>query len=231
MMTEHAVGELEEKIGYCFNNKTLLKQALTHSSFVNEQRINKYEDYERLEFLGDAVLELIVSDYLFHTYSEMREGELTKMRATLVCGTALAYCSKDLDIGKYLLLGKGELAAGGRWKDNITADVMEAVIGAIYLDGGHEEAVKFINHFVLSDMDNNCSIYDSKTLLQEYIQKRGNATLRYVVVDENGPDHKKEFVIEARINDKMMGRGVGKTKKAAEQQAAHEALLASKAKN
>lgn len=229
MLIEKSIEELEEKIGYCFKDKALIRQALTHSSFVNEQRINRKEDYERLEFLGDAVLELITSDFLFHRFSDMQEGELTKMRATLVCGSALAFCARDIKIGKYLLLGKGELAAGGRWKETITADVVEAVIGAIYLDGGYDEAAKFINRFVLSDIENKKLLYDSKTLLQEYIQKRGNATLQYVVVAENGPDHEKEFVIEARINDQMMGKGVGRTKKAAEQQAAYEALLASKA--
>lgn len=186
MLTEQQMEELEKKIGYCFKEKELLKQALTHSSFVNEQRINKLPDYERLEFLGDAVLEFVTSSFLFRHYPDMREGEMTRKRASLVCGSALAYCAKDLNLGNYIRLGKGEEAAGGRGKETITSDVMEAIIGAIYLDGGVEEAAAYIKRFVLSDLEDKQLFYDSKTLLQEYIQKNGDTTLHYVVVDENG---------------------------------------------
>lgn len=230
MLTEQQMEELEKRIGYCFREKALLKQALTHSSFVNEQRINKLPDYERLEFLGDAVLEFVSSSFLFRHYPDMREGELTRKRASLVCGSALAYCAKDLELGQYIRLGKGEEAAGGRKKETITSDVMEAIIGAIYLDGGIKEAAAYIERFVLSDLENKQLFYDSKTLLQEYIQKRGGTTLHYEVVDEKGPDHEKEFVVEVSVNGEIMGSGVGRTKKAAEQRAAYEALLASKGK-
>lgn len=230
MLTEQQIEELEKKIGYCFKEKSLLKQALTHSSFVNEQRINKLPDYERLEFLGDAVLEFVTSSFLFRTYPNMKEGDMTRKRASLVCGSALAYCAKDLELGRYIRLGKGEEAAGGRGKETITSDVMEAIIGAVYLDGGVDEASAYIKRFILSDLEDKQLFYDSKTLLQEYIQKNGDATLYYEVVDERGPDHEKEFVVEVRVNGEMMGRGAGRTKKAAEQRAAYEALLASKGK-
>lgn len=230
MLTDGSLKQLEEKIGYSFKDKALIKQALTHSSFANEQKINKKLDYERLEFLGDAVLELVSSTFLFGRYPELREGELTKKRSTLVCGSSLAYCAKDIDIGSFILLGKGEEATGGRDRESITSDVMEAIIGAIYLDGGYEPAAAFIHQFVLSDLEDKQLFYDSKTILQEYVQRERNATLDYEVIDESGPDHDKKFVIEARVNGTTMGRGVGKTKKAAEQQAAYEALLASKVK-
>ncbi|NLL75709.1 MAG: ribonuclease III [Clostridiales bacterium] len=228
MLTENALEQLEKRIGYCFKDKNLLKQALTHSSFANEQKINKLQDYERLEFLGDAVLELVTSTFLYEKHPEMPEGQLTKKRSMLVCGPALAFCAKDIEVGKYILLGKGEEATGGRGRESITADVMEAIIGAIYLDGGYGAASVFIHRFVLSDLENKELFYDSKTLLQEEVQKDSRGTLRYELVSETGPDHDKEFVIEARVNGKILGRGIGKTKKAAEQQAAYEALLACK---
>ena len=230
MLTEETLKQLEQKINYSFTDRALLRQALTHSSFANEQKINKKLDYERLEFLGDAVLELVSSTFLFDRYPELREGDLTRMRSTLVCGSSLAYCAKDIDVGSYLLLGKGEEATGGRGRESITSDVMEAIIGAIYLDGGYDEASAFIHQFVLSDLENKQLFYDSKTLLQEYVQREKNATLNYEVIDESGPDHDKRFVIEVRVNGMTMGKGEGKTKKAAEQQAAYEALLASRTK-
>lgn len=225
MLTEKLFEQLEQKIGYCFDNRTLLKQAITHSSFANEQKINKLYDYERLEFLGDAVLELVTSAFLFMKHPEMPEGQLTKKRSTLVCGPALSFCAKDIDIGKYILLGKGEENTGGRQRDSITSDVMEAIIGAIYLDGGYDKAESFIHRFILSDLENKQLFYDSKTLLQEEIQKDNNGTLLYELISEAGPDHDKVFVVEARVNGKVLGKGAGKTKKAAEQQAAYEALL------
>jgi len=225
-----AIEELQGKIGYTFQNKALLKQALTHSSFANEQKINKLKDYERLEFLGDAVLELVSSEFLFKENPQMPEGQLTKLRASMVCEPALAYCAKDIDLGSYILLGRGEESTGGRGRSSITSDVMEAVIGAIFLDGGIDEAKKYINRFVLSDLENKILFLDSKTLLQEEIQKKSDAHLRYELTGESGPDHNKEFRVEAYLNDELVGAGTGHTKKAAEQQAAYEALLRLKGK-
>ncbi len=230
MLTEESINELEKKIEYCFREKALLKQALTHSSFVNEQRIKKLPDYERLEFLGDAVLELTTSDFLFRRFPDVREGELTKRRASIVCGSSLAQCAENISLGEYILMGRGDESAGGRHKENMISDVMEAVIGAIYLDGGFKKAVAFIQRFVLSDFEEKRLFYDSKTLLQEYVQKEKGAVLDYVLVNEYGPDHSREFVVEARVNGNTVGKGIGKTKKGAEQQAAYEALLAAKVK-
>jgi ribonuclease-3 len=217
--------ELQEKIGYKFENEALLKQAITHSSFSNEQKINKIDNYERLEFLGDAVLELVSSEFLYNENKNMPEGQLTRLRASMVCEPALAYCARDIELGSYILLGKGEEATGGRRRDSIISDVMEAVIGAIFLDGGIENAKKFIHRFILSDLENKILFMDSKTLLQEEIQKTSGAQLRYELVGETGPDHDKEFSVEAYLNDKLIGKGSGRTKKAAQQQAAYEALL------
>lgn len=161
---KYSLDELEKKIGYEFTDKKLLKQALTHSSFANEQKINRLDDYERLEFLGDAVLELTSSEFLFFAHPELPEGKLTKLRSSMVCEPALAYCARDLELGKYMLLGRGEEATGGRNRDSITSDAMEAVIGALYLDGGFEVAKKFIHRFVLSDLENKILFYDSKTV-------------------------------------------------------------------
>lgn len=219
-----ALCELQGKIGYQFQDETLLKQALTHSSFANEQKINKLNNYERLEFLGDAVLELVSSEFLFNENKDMPEGQLTRLRASMVCEPALAYCARDINLNSFILLGKGEEATGGRKRDSITSDVMEAVIGAIFLDGGIENAQKFIYRFVLSDLEDKILFMDSKTLLQEEIQKKNTAQLRYELIGETGPDHDKEFQVEAYLDDKLIGSGVGRTKKAAEQQAAYEAL-------
>ncbi|MBQ2257480.1 MAG: ribonuclease III [Lachnospiraceae bacterium] len=227
---KEALRELQDKIGYQFKDESLLKQALTHSSFANEQKINKLNNYERLEFLGDAVLELVSSEFLFNENKDMPEGQLTRLRASMVCEPALAYCARDIELGSYILLGKGEEATGGRKRDSITSDVMEAVIGAIFLDGGIENAKEFINHFVLSDLENKILFLDSKTLLQEEIQKKNTAQLRYELVGETGPDHDKQFSVEAYLDDKLIGSGVGRTKKAAEQQAAYEALMKLKGK-
>lgn len=227
---KEALRELQDKIGYHFKDESLLKQALTHSSFANEQKINKLNNYERLEFLGDAVLELVSSEFLFNENKDMPEGQLTRLRASMVCEPALAYCARDIELGSYILLGKGEEATGGRKRDSITSDVMEAVIGAIFLDGGIENAKEFIYHFVLSDLENKILFLDSKTLLQEEIQKKNTAQLRYELVGETGPDHDKQFSVEAYLDDKLIGSGVGRTKKAAEQQAAYEALMKLKGK-
>lgn len=225
MATGHAIKELEERVGYTFQNKHLLKQALTHSSYANEQKIKKNGDYERLEFLGDAVLELISSEFLFKSHPDMPEGKLTKLRSSLVCEPALAQCAKEIDLGSYMLLGKGEEATGGRKRDSITSDVMEALIGALYLDGGFQTAYKFIHKYILSDIEHRILFYDSKTMLQEMIQTKPNQVLEYNLLDEIGPDHDKEFVVEALLNGVRVGFGQGKTKKNAEQKAAYEAIL------
>ena len=225
MTQEYTLEELEQKIGYRFKDRRLLKQALTHSSYANEQKINKLKDYERLEFLGDAVLELVSSDFLFHENPQMPEGKLTKLRSSMVCEPALAYCAKDLQLGNYMLLGKGEEATGGRNRDSITSDAMEAVIGALYLDGGFQTAHDFIHRFVLSDLENKILFYDSKTVLQELIQTEAGSRFSYELKGEAGPDHNKEFLVDAVLNEQVIGSGRGRTKKAAEQQAAYEAIM------
>lgn len=228
---KEALQELQGKIGYRFQNEALLKQALTHSSFANEQKINKLNNYERLEFLGDAVLELVSSEFLYNENKDMPEGQLTRLRASMVCEPALAYCARDIQLNTYILLGKGEEATGGRTRDSIISDVMEAVIGAIFLDGGIENAQRFIYRFVLSDLEDKILFMDSKTLLQEEIQRNNTAQLRYELVGETGPDHDKQFSVRAFLDDKLIGSGVGRTKKAAEQQAAYEALKRLKGRN
>ena len=219
---------LEKTIGYNFKDKMLLKQALTHSSYANEQKIRKNKDYERLEFLGDAVLELVTSEFLFHDNPQMPEGKLTKMRSSLVCEPSLAGCAKEINLGDYLFLGKGEEATGGRFRESIISDVMEALIGALYLDGGFSSAKDFIHCFILKDYKNRILFYDSKTVLQEMIQTKPHQNLVYDLLEEKGPDHNKEFVVQAVLNGQKIGYGVGKTKKAAEQQAAYEAILSIK---
>ncbi|MBD5460099.1 MAG: ribonuclease III [Lachnospiraceae bacterium] len=225
MLAGYDLEELEKRIGYRFSDRGLLRQALTHSSFTNEQKINKNGNYERLEFLGDAVLELISSDFLFHRFTEKPEGELTKMRASMVCEPALAFCARDLELGKFMLLGRGEEANGGRERESITSDVMEAVIGAIYLDGGLERAREYIFRFVLSDLEDKQLFYDSKTNLQELVQGEMKQDVQYRLVEEKGPEHDKVFEAEVLIGGNVIGRGSGRTKKAAEQRAAYEALL------
>lgn len=219
------MSQLEQKIGYQFQNRSLLKQALTHSSYANEQKINKTGDYERLEFLGDAVLELVSSDFLYKEHPDLPEGQLTRKRSSMVCEPALAFCAKEISLEQYILLGKGEEATGGRTRDSIISDVMEATIGAIYLDSGIEEAKKFIHRFVLSDLENKVLFYDAKTILQELVQRDNQGALRYELRKEEGPEHAKIFTVEAYVGDVMVGCGKGHSKKSAEQQAAYEALL------
>lgn len=216
---------LEERIGYRFNDRSLLKQALTHSSFTNEQKIRRTQNYERLEFLGDAVLELVSSEFLFREHGEMSEGELTKLRASMVCEPSLAFCARDLELGKFMLLGKGEENTGGRRRDSIVSDVMEALIGAIYLDGGMGAAKVFIDRFVLSDLEDKRLFYDSKSNLQELVQGKLKKELEYDLLEESGPEHDKLFRVSVRMGSETLGTGEGRTKKAAEQQAAYRALL------
>ena len=225
------VKELEEKIGYNFKDSHLLRHAVTHSSYVNEKHMKKADCNERLEFLGDAVLELISSEYLFFENQTMPEGELTKLRASMVCEKALAFCARDLELGSYLLLGKGEDATGGRFRESITSDALEALIGAIYLDGGFANAKEFITRFVLNDLENKKLFYDSKTILQEIVQRDFNEPLSYELLAEEGPDHDKKFRMQAKIGEKAYGVGVGHTKKGAQQLAAYETILLLKKTN
>ena len=222
---EERIIQLEQKIQYSFRNRQLIIQALTHSSCANERKINKSEDYERLEFLGDAVLELISSEYIYRMYSDMSEGKMTKYRSSIVCEPALAFCAREIGLQQYIMLGKGEETTGGRGRDSIVSDVMEAVIGAIYLDSGIDEAKRFIHRFILSDLEHKQLFYDAKTILQEEVQKENRGTLYYRLVREEGPEHDKTFVVEAMIGDVKVGMGTGHSKKAAEQKAAYEALI------
>lgn len=222
---EKELDNLENEIGYQFKDKSLLKQALTHSSFSNEQKIRKWKNYERIEFLGDAVLELVSSDYFYRTYPEETEGNLTKMRAAAVCEQALAITARQLKLGSYMIFGKGEEANGGRERESIIADAVEAVIGAIYLDASLEDAKKFIYRFVLNDLDHKRLFYDAKSILQEHIQETKAGELVYELIREEGPEHDKLFVVEARLNDVTIGSGEGKSKKTAQQHAAYDALL------
>ncbi len=216
--------EFQTRIGYEFNNKNLLRQALTHSSYANEKRMKKTACNERLEFLGDAVLELVSSEFLFTNYPQKPEGELTRLRASIVCEPTLALCTEDIDLGKYLYLGKGEDKTGGRSRKSILSDTLEAVIGAIYLDGGFASAKEFILKFIMTDIENKKLFYDSKTILQEEVQSV-HGQIEYVLQNENGPDHDKSFEVVAIINGEAYSTGKGHTKKAAEQQAAYLALL------
>ena len=222
---------LENKIGYIFNDKELLQSALMHSSYTNERRLPKYKCNERLEYLGDAVLELVSSEYIFSTNETMPEGEMTKLRASIVCEPSLALCARDIHLGDFLLLGKGEEATGGRHRDSVTSDALEALIGAIYLDGGFASAKEFIKKVVLNDLENKKLFYDSKTILQELVQGHFTEALSYHLVKEEGPDHNKSFVVEAYIGETSYCQGSGRTKKAAEQEAAYHTILELRKKN
>ena len=219
------LAELEQKIGYTFADKNKLLLAVTHSSYANEHKGRKKENNERLEFLGDAVLEVVSSEFLFFEHQTMPEGELTKKRASMVCEPALAFCARDIDLGEYLLLGKGEEATGGRKRDSVTSDAMEALIGAIYLDGGFASAKEFIHRFILNDLENKKLFFDSKTILQEIVQGSSDEHVSYELIREEGPDHNKTFCTAVRIGGRTYGEGEGRTKKASEQQAAYQAIL------
>ncbi len=218
------LNQLEKSIGYIFQNKEMLVHALTHSSYTNDRKMAKSMCNERLEFLGDAILEMISSEYLYSCYPEKAEGDLTKMRASLVSEKPLAAVAEDIDLGQYLFLGHGEERTGGRTRDSVTSDAVEALLGAIYLDGGMEPAKKFTLSFILNDIENKQLFYDSKTVLQELIQKYHKGNLKYDIVKEEGPDHNKCFGVNAIIDDKVIGYGEGRTKKAAQQAAAYDAI-------
>lgn len=216
---------LEEKLGYKFKNINLLENALTHSSYANEVRDGTSSN-ERLEFLGDSVLSIIVSEFIYKKFANQPEGELTKLRASLVCEKSLCGFSRELDLGKYLRLGKGEEKGGGRNRDSILADAFEAVLAAMYLDGGFEVARNHVLRFVKEEIEHTDdeAFKDYKTLLQEIIQRNPEESVAYFLTGESGPDHNKLFTVEVRLNSNVIGKGEGRSKKQAEQMAAKQAL-------
>lgn len=217
------IKDLQNKLEYTFKDEALLLRALSHSSYVNENH-SAGESNERLEFLGDSVLGLITAENFFKNYKTLPEGELTKLRAATVCEKSLAGFAKQLDLGRYLLLGKGEILTGGRERPSIQADAFEAIIAAIYLDGGMEEARKFVLKYIEEAIRHQQSIKDYKTMLQEVVQRNPGEIVEYVLAGETGPDHDKRFEVEVHLNSNVIGRGIGKSKKRAEQEAAREAL-------
>lgn len=215
--------ELEKKIGYSFNNKELLLNALTHSSYANEHSVPEMCN-ERLEFLGDSVLGFITAEYYYTFFSHRPEGELTKLRAQTVCEKSLFAFAKRIDLGSYLRLGKGEIATGGAERPSIVSDGFEALIAAIYLDGGMDAAKDFVLRFLKTASSVTEEVRDYKTILQEIVQKNPGEELTYVHIGESGPDHDKRFEVEVHLNSNIIGKGIGRSKKAAEQAAAKEAL-------
>ena len=215
----------ERNLKYTFKDKNLIKNALVHSSYANEVRKGVTSN-ERLEFLGDSVLSVIVAEYLFNKFPNLPEGELTKIRASLVCEKSLCSFSRELDLGKYLKLGKGEEKGGGRERDSILADAFEAVLAAMYLDGGMEVAKNHVLRFVIPELDHTEDevFKDYKTALQEIIQRNPEESVSYYLTGESGPDHNKIFEVEVRLNSNVIGKGKGKSKKRAEQMAAKQAL-------
>ncbi|MDO4632560.1 MAG: ribonuclease III [Eubacteriales bacterium] len=220
------ISELETIIGYTFQDKELLENAMRHSSFANECRLHNVKDNERLEFLGDAVLELTSSEFLYQNYPDLPEGQLSRLRASIVCEPTLAQCAADVELSSFLRLGKGEELTGGRNRDSIVSDALEALIGAIYLDGGFTDAKEFVLRFIMNDIENKKLFYDSKTILQELVQSRYKGeVIRYQLTGEEGPDHDKTFIVQLFVGEKAFESGSGRTKKAAEQQAAYRTIL------
>ena len=218
------IDDLLNSIGYSFKNEKLLVTALTHKSYVvNNAELGDVNN-ERMEYLGDAVLEVVTSDFLYKNYKDMSEGEMTKLRASLVCEPALAIDAREFNLQDFIYLGKGEENTGGRNRDSIISDAFEALIGAIYLDGGMNEATKFINTFVLNDIEHKQTFFDSKTVLQERVDSTNLGKVQYEIISENGPDHNKVFDAVVKLNDETIGKGTGHTKKQAEQKAAIDAL-------
>ena len=219
------IKDLEAAIGYRFQNITLLQNALSHSSYANERYHNSLMSNERLEFLGDSVLGMLVAEYLYKNFPDRPEGELTRMRADMVCEQALAQVANKLGLGKHLLLGHGEEQGGGRNRASILADGVESVIAACYLDGGMDAAKKIVDAFILSDVPvTKLHNADYKTALQERVQKQKNQVLSYELVGESGPDHDKRFAVVVKLNGEVIGEGIGSSKKRAEQDAARVAL-------
>nr|WP_245676791.1 ribonuclease III [Bacillus solimangrovi] len=217
---------LLKRIGVSFKDEKLLMKAFTHSSYVNEHRAKPFEDNERLEFLGDAVLELTVSKYLFEQYPKMSEGDLTKLRAAIVCEPSLVQFAEDLSFGSFILLGKGEEMTGGRTRPALLADVFEAFIGALYLDQGIETVNVILKKVVFPKISEGAfsHVMDYKSQLQEFVQRGGQQAVEYKIIEEKGPAHNREFVSKVMLADQELGIGIGKSKKEAEQKAAEEAL-------
>ncbi|MDR2182729.1 MAG: ribonuclease III [Clostridiales bacterium] len=218
---------IEEILGYCFNNADVLNQALIHSSYVNENRMNSAAHNERLEFLGDAVLELATSEYIYTCFPDMTEGEMSKLRASVVNEATLAKCARERNFGEFLKLGRGEMANGGAQRESILADTFEAIIGAIYLDGGYDAAKGFILRALETDihsMKGLTWISDCKTHLQEQLQKNSQEPIEYYVIKEEGPEHNKIFTVELAHGGRVMAQGSGRNKKEAEQEAARRAI-------
>ena len=215
---------LEKKLGYTFRDRSLLSEALNHSSYTNEHRSAEVSSNERLEFLGDSVLGFVTAEFLFKTYGKLPEGDLTRIRAALVCEQSLYEVAKFLGLGQYLKLGKGEEAGGGRQRQSILADATEAVFAAVYLDGGMERVRELICRVLLSRAPAAEERRDYKTTLQEIVQRRSGQVLTYHMVDESGPDHNKTFLFQVRLNGAPVGQGRGHSKKEAEQAAARDAL-------
>ncbi len=215
---------IQEKIGYNFKNTELLKRALTHTSYANETGGDHNLSNERLEFLGDSVLGVISAEYFFMNYKKLPEGELTKLRAATVCEKALCEYAKDIDLGSYILLGRGEIVTGGSERPSILADAFEALIAAVYLDGGMDAAKGFVLKYIEKAAKEHRGFKDYKTMLQEVVQKNPGEIVEYVLVNESGPDHDKRFEVEVHLNSNVIGRGIGTSKKKAEQFAAKEAL-------
>ena len=215
---------LEEKLGYRFNDRALLENALTHSSYANENKAKGLQNNERLEFLGDSVLGMVVADYLFRTHPDLPEGDLTRTRAALVCEGSLVEVAQHLSLGSYLKLGKGEEAGGGRERPSIVADAVEAVLAAVYLDGGIGSARKIIQKFILDQEQAKSASRDYKTALQELVQRESGQVLSYRLIGSEGPDHAKIFSVEVDLNGAPVGQGKGRSKKEAEQAAAKAAI-------
>ena len=213
-----------QTIGYDFKDISLLEVALTHSSYANEQKKGNCCDNERMEFLGDAVLELSSSDYIYKNYADMDEGRMTRLRASIVCEPTLAICARAIGLDKFVMLGKGEELTGGRKRDSIISDACEAVIGAIYLDGGFANAKEFVKSFILNDLESKQLFYDSKTILQEVVQAAHKEVV-YEIIGESGPEHDKDFIASAKVDGMFHVTAKGHTKKHAEQHAAYEALV------
>lgn len=218
------LNSLQQKAGYTFKNLSLLETALSHSSYVNENP-SRGVNNERLEFLGDSVLGFIAAEYFYRNFSHLPEGEMTKLRAAAVCESSLCSFARKLNLGSFLRLGKGEALSGGSERPSILADAFEALLAAIYLDGGLEPASTFVLGFIGSSDAKKASFQDYKTILQEVVQRNPEEVIEYVLVGEHGPDHDKRFDIEVHLNSNIIGRGTGRSKKLAEQQAAKEALL------
>ena len=219
--------ELEKVTGYTFRDPGNLVLALTHSSYANEKKAAGLKSNERLEFLGDSVLNIITSDYIYRNFTDLPEGEMTRIRAAVVCEASLMRCAEKIRLGDYLFLGKGEENTGGRNRSSILSDAFEALIGAVYLDGGMEEARNFVLKFmdeICPDAGGNEAFKDYKTMFQEIIQKQGEHRITYRILDETGPDHDKTFTAQVLVEGRPCGKGTGRSKKEAEQNAAKAAI-------